>query len=293
MSIIRESTSIVHHTSTKEALMKILKNECFKVNYCTERIYVDGQKSLHIAVPMVSFADIKLSDYARVYRDSKKIEEETTALGYYGDYALCLSKEWARKNHVYPICYISKPGNMHDVAANYLLHDLSSYAQATIPPQDLGQDVELPNLASFCKHDIGYLERTLSASSAKRHKYAFYNEREYRYVPAHIPVKWNFFNTHSDYDQGKIMKDKCNKNLAEYLRFDLYSNVTGIVVKTEESIDELMELLNKMHNQRLKKLAEQYSKDPSIYKWKESQLNSQHNSLLTKIITTHQLLTEI
>jgi hypothetical protein len=285
MSILRESESIVHHTSHKDALVKILRNEQFKVNYCSERIYVDETKSVNIAVPMVSFADIRLSDYVRVYRDSKKIDEETIALGYYGDYAIGLTKKWARMNNIYPVCYVSKPESHNEVADNYVLKDLIPFAKVAILWEDKGGNVEegLPNLASFCKHNIGYIERDMPDSRTKRHKYAFYNEHEYRYVPSNVPVKWNFFNNGTDYNEGSNLKKRANQALSSYLKFDLFEDVTAIVVHNDNNIEEIIKVLAKKKDEKSKDLSDE----------KKILLNIQYDIMLTRIITTKQLLTEV
>lgn len=90
MDIRTENNSIFHHTSSVTTLQAILQKQAFKVQYCTEKIYLSKNTFLHIMVPMVSFADIRLTDYVRSFRQPTK--EGEYALGYYGDYAIGLLK---------------------------------------------------------------------------------------------------------------------------------------------------------------------------------------------------------
>ena len=86
------SESLFHFTSSRENIESILKDGFFWPIYCAE---VDKEYKDHLhacAFPMVCFCDIPLS----------QIEEHTND---YGNYAIAMSKEWAKKRGVSPVTY--------------------------------------------------------------------------------------------------------------------------------------------------------------------------------------------
>jgi hypothetical protein len=90
------SQSLFHFTNQAESLFDILKAG-FWPKYCLEDIgWQNFEKFDYIAFPMVCFCDIPLS----------RIAEHT---GYYGSYGIGLKKEWAEKNALNPVLYISSP----------------------------------------------------------------------------------------------------------------------------------------------------------------------------------------
>ena len=95
MSAISSST-LFHFTNTLENLLNILTVE-FRPHFCLEDFSILSRKSSPtkdqgIAVPMVSFCDLPLSQV------SKHMET-------YGYYALGLSKAWGMANGLAPVLY--------------------------------------------------------------------------------------------------------------------------------------------------------------------------------------------
>ena len=82
------SPSTLFHFTSKSGLKGILKDN-FKLKYCLEKIN-HREKPVEIAIPMVSFCDIKISE----------IKEHIEKYGYYG---IGLSKKWAFEKGLNPV----------------------------------------------------------------------------------------------------------------------------------------------------------------------------------------------
>ena len=85
------ANTLFHFTKTHENILSILENE-FYPNYSLEDWKPLSGKTHPIAIPMVSFCDIPLS----------QISNHTK---HYGNYALGLKKEWGIKNKINPVLY--------------------------------------------------------------------------------------------------------------------------------------------------------------------------------------------
>ena len=93
------SNTLFHFTRSAEALVGILKHE-FTPHYCLEDYSVlpaAAPESPNIAIPMVSFCDIPLS-------------QASEHLAQYGDFGIGLSKNWGMKKGVSPVLY-AYPGS--------------------------------------------------------------------------------------------------------------------------------------------------------------------------------------
>ena len=91
------SPSTLFHFTSKKGLKGILQNN-FKVKYCLEEIDND-EKPVEIAIPMVSFCNIKISE----------ITEHIEKYGYYG---IGLSKEWAFEKNLNPVIYMNSKSSL-------------------------------------------------------------------------------------------------------------------------------------------------------------------------------------
>lgn len=277
MDIRTENNSIFHHTSSVTTLQAILQKQAFKVQYCTEKIYLSKNTFLHIMVPMVSFADIRLTDYVRSFRQPTK--EGEYALGYYGDYAIGLSKEWAIQKNVSPIIYLPKPKTT--LPQNHFLKPLKGKEKRVLNDNDFGEKIDgLAPIASFCKHYEGILEKDPN----RKERYAFHNEQEWRYVPSDLPIRWNLYNNKSDadYQNKKKKKEILNKKIKRKLEFDLWNDVTYIVVKSEKYIDRIVEILEK-----------RYRKELALHPADNVKITQRFRYLCTCVITTEQLCSDL
>lgn len=277
MSLINENNSIFHHTSSMTNLVHILTKQAFKVQYCTERIYVSKNTGLHIAVPMVSFADIRLTDYVRSFK-MRNTGTNVQTLGYYGDFAIGLTKEWAIKKNIVPIVYVPKPLSSRMLPANHFLSPLVPYAVRSITANNLGKTINLPPIASFCKHYVGVLEN----KPGIRVEYAFHNEQEWRYVPSDLTIRWNYYNSMSDptYSIQKQKKINVNKRLKRTLDFSIWEDVSFVVVKSEAFVKTIVGIYDKIKQSKLNVAVTQQERD---------KINNHYTYLCSCIITTEQL----
>lgn len=92
--------STLFHFTEKQSLFKILK-DTFKVSYAREEI-TGPTHNRKFAVPMVSFCDIRLAEIKH-FIDKK-----------YGNYGIGLTKEWANRNDLNPVMYMSKHSKITD-----------------------------------------------------------------------------------------------------------------------------------------------------------------------------------
>lgn len=280
-----ENDSIAHHTSKYDVFAKIIKGESFLVQYCAEKIYVNKHKNIHIAVPMVSFADIRPTDYVRAFWRPKK-KGEKRIYGYYGDYAIGISKDWAVRHNVIPILYIPKPKESGEVLAqNNPIIELCNKARKKIPDNWKGKEMHnIPSIASFCKHYIGYLEKEEEKThEINRFEYNFHMEQEWRYVSPTIPIRWNFYNNNNDpnIDNEKKEKQERNKEIRETLSFNLWEDVTYIVVKSDNSLEKILKLIESKYKEKNRDLTLTDEDKKNLYK--------RYRYIQSCIVTTEQL----
>lgn len=160
---------ILFHFTSQESLFEILRTT-FKVSYARERIIGPTQRR-EFGVPMVSFSDLKLSELKKIIEDD------------YGKFGIGLSKEWANRNGLNPVMYISRHCSLTDSLINGVdgiyrhLNGLTNLAQITA----LGQSyLNIMDIYRYIKNYDGELER---ANQPLNENYRFADDREWRYVP--------------------------------------------------------------------------------------------------------------
>jgi hypothetical protein len=129
------SQSLFHFTNQAESLFDILKAG-FWPKYCLEDIgWQNFEKFDYIAFPMVCFCDIPLS----------RIAEHT---GYYGSYGIGLEKEWAEKNALNPVLYISSKSGLRDS----ILKSMDFAAEATKNSDEIDSNNQLDESRFLVSH---------------------------------------------------------------------------------------------------------------------------------------------
>jgi hypothetical protein len=90
--------TLFHFTGSKENLISILTDE-FCPHFCLEDLTIlnrsDDNAPFEIAIPMVSFCDLPLSQIG-------------FHLSVYGDYGIGMSKTWARRKGITPVLYLHR-----------------------------------------------------------------------------------------------------------------------------------------------------------------------------------------
>jgi hypothetical protein len=207
------SPSTLFHFTSKKGLLGILK-ENFKIKYCLEEIS-HAEKPVKIAIPMVSFCDIKISE----------ITEHIEKYGYYG---IGLSKDWAIQNGLNPAVYVNTESSF--------CNDLISVARKLFSDKKIDQTerVKQANILRYIKTYEGSLTR----KGKTIQKYRFADEREWRYVPNYDSsfLAWLGLEQYSTPEQKKLRNEEL-KN--EKLTFTA-NDILYIIVKEEKEIDEII-----------------------------------------------------
>lgn len=229
--------SIFHYTGKLNNLKKIIVDKAFKVSYCSEKITVerDGETSYFgIAIPMVSFCDIPLTD----------VESHTKKYGFYG---LGLSKQWAIKNGLNPILYLEKRSNITESVSSfdYLIGRLISYPELIDIDSDAFNNT-VKSLQQALNRSLGFMKNYSDDLNRKKENriiknYNFYEEREWRYVP----------NTIGN-NRLMLLDDEYEKNRESFnliankerLKFE-YSDVSYIILRENSKIDSFVKYINK------------------------------------------------
>ncbi|VWC64054.1 abortive infection system antitoxin AbiGi family protein [Burkholderia lata] len=157
------SNTLTHFTQKKEALFGILQGH-FKIFFCKETVRLTKRRQWNFYAPMVSFCDIPMSEI------KDHIEK-------YGSYGIGLTKEWAVKNGLNPVLYVSRESA------------LSESYHAAMKYYVEGEEEESASLGELALLDFfGYMknyEARLDRKGTRIDKYRFSDEREWRFVPRH------------------------------------------------------------------------------------------------------------
>ena len=153
------ANTLFHFTKTKENLISILQNG-FYPRYSLENIIFPGNP--RVAFPMVCFCDIPLS----------QIQNHS---GTYGEYALGLTKEWAKKNGLCPVLYTHR---------NSILFKSIERYDACLSKYYLSEDKkENDNVEKLVNHlfSIILFMKPYEGSEEDNTPIRYYDEREWRY----------------------------------------------------------------------------------------------------------------
>lgn len=207
------SPSTLFHFTSKNGLKGILKDN-FKLKYCFETIsHVD--KPIEIAIPMVSFCDIKIS----------QIKEHIEKYGYYG---IGLSKDWAMEKGLNPVIYLNSSSDF-SVGIIGVIKDIVKNKKLTIE--------ERMNLVNFLRYSKIY-EGDLVRKGKVINKYRFADEREWRYVPQKKTnhLAWLAKNQYDTQEK----KDTQNRTLLNEKLYFNANQILYLVVKKEKEIAEII-----------------------------------------------------
>jgi len=161
------ANTIFHFTKSIENIENILTNN-FSPRYCLERLDFMPKSNFDIAIPMVCFCDIPLS----------QITEHVKT---YGNYAIGLKKEWAIKNSISPVIYLNNDSRTTSSINNIFKRTAILDRLTNIIKQKTSADAtrDFLELLFYCKVYNGKMWR----DNKLKENITFYNEREWRYVP--------------------------------------------------------------------------------------------------------------
>lgn len=183
MSNIVSANTLFHFTKSIGHISDILQNGfhpkcCFEnldfiYNSCTE-----SSSSVKIAIPMVCFCDIPLS---QISTHKKK----------YGGYAIGLSKEWGERKGINPVLYELPHSNAVDIIKEFLrskfLHPLEK-KNASLESADNINEISSELLFLLC-YLKPYEGRMWDGKGFNGEKIRFYDEREWRYIPSYNRIR--------------------------------------------------------------------------------------------------------
>jgi hypothetical protein len=219
------SATLFHFTDSKAKLLSILENE-FHPRYCFERILLHN-KVVKCAFPMVCFCDIPLSQIKEhIYK--------------YGRYGIGLSKEWGRRNGLNPVFYLRSKSILSNSIEAIIVNLLEE--EITTRP---GVPNDLKNVIRYMKPYIGSYLRGVK----KRNRIRFYDEREWRYVPAESGSNIKFALNESEYKNPEML-NQANSILTNVRLHFEPSDIKYVIVKEEKGILEMVKALREIKGRK-------------------------------------------
>lgn len=241
MGYTLSANTLFHFTDSFDNLESILKYE-FYPKYCLENWNlvvpaIEGEKASEqreIAIPMVSFCDIPLSQIRKHVR-------------YYGSYALGLKKEWGMRNNICPVLYTYNESVLSNRLKTLFVRAFEGMDN-TEKNKFTDNFLDWLNLVKYVKPYEGYLWRD---DKYHEEKIKFYDEREWRFCPD-IPIS-SIQDEHKEDTPPIILNQKnflqsdeitsANKMLEEYKLSFEPKDIKYIIVKRE---DEILGMINKI-----------------------------------------------
>ena len=217
MSTISSST-LFHFTDTAEHLLSILENE-FRPHLSLEDFSLLTSKQakdrdFRMAIPMVSFCDIPLS-------------QATNHMDTYGHYAVGLTKAWGMQRGLTPVLYT------HDGSLSLkALVELGRLAKSQRKFSDSVADAIMANLSRVLLLSKPY-EGPYSRRGQPPKHVRFYDEREWRFIPPSlddVPVL-----SPSTYDDVAT-RDAANAKVAQYVLSFTPSDIRYVIVPSEAEL---------------------------------------------------------
>lgn len=218
------SNSLFHFTSNLKNLIGILTNDFFP-RFSYETLVLDFEKPpIEIAIPMVCFCDISLSQIA-------------SHINTYGHYGVGMSKEWGLRNKLNPIIYLNENSFIADAifqtsSAVYNLIDLNSRDSELVFN-------EFMKIINFLKPYMGDFKRKGEIFE----NYRYYDEREWRYIPAIVTEDGIPITLSKIEFENIVFLSNYNKKLIDFKLNFLPNDIKYIFVKSEDEIHTMIDSL--------------------------------------------------
>lgn len=216
------NSSIIHFTAEKAALIGIL-TQGFMVKYCIERFEgKTSSTSQSFGIPMLSFCDLPLS----------QVKDHTEK---YGSYGIGMKRDWAIRHQVSPVQYLEW-GSQHAQSLRLLVNSV-------LPTGDFNwlETTTIQRAAFEIIRHMKHYESDLTRGSVTILNYRFYDEREWRYVPA-FDVNFPMFlhpEQFADPDEKRRYDD-----MLSHIRIPFEpSEIKYLILKEETEIYEFIELI--------------------------------------------------
>lgn len=191
------SDSFFHYTNTIDIIEGILC-QGFRISYCLEEVYSDSEDEDEkaLAIPMVSFCDISLSNFDEVH---------------YGNYCIGMSRAWGIKRQLEPVMYY--PANKRCFSAKSVMRAMRSFLD-----DNNKKNVDDYSILSSAKP-------IRKISNPKNYNPDNYIEREWRklYYPAG-QYKWK---TKQEYEENS------KHTIDHYLKFTI-DDIDAVIIAKED-----------------------------------------------------------
>ncbi|HFD1835109.1 TPA: abortive infection system antitoxin AbiGi family protein [Clostridium perfringens] len=225
------ANTLFHFTNNIDNIINILTNE-FSPRYCMESFEFLGGCDLEIAIPMVCFCDIPLSQI------KNHIEN-------YGGYAIGLSKEWGGSKGINPVAYSIK-NSLSTKAISNVINIINRECE------DEQKKNDIDNAYDFMCNFVFYM-KPYEGNSWNKEKFdgkytRFYDEREWRYIPdIDVIKKYNidWFLEKEEFLDYKGRREYNNK-ISEIIKLSFEpDDIKYIIVNSE---DEILDLFRAIDN---------------------------------------------
>lgn len=215
------ANTLFHFTNSLENLINILTNH-FIPRFSLENYDCiappESTDEFAWGVPMVCFCDLPLS-------------QTGFHLSVYGEYGIGLAKSWGRSNGISPVLYVYPESTVTQTFGYLLGH--STRAEGDLK---LSLDKFLYEFTCFIKPYEGHFMRAGSKLTDIR----FYNEREWRYVPA-LPDDFYPDGMPSDVFADEALRVAANGRLTELSVINFEPNdIKYLIVRDDSEIVPLI-----------------------------------------------------
>jgi len=213
------SNTLFHFTKNENVIFEIFKSG-FWPKYSLEDIQWQGFKDLDfIAFPMVCFCDIPLG----------RISDH---IGFYGEYGLGLTKEWAERNNLNPLIYVSVGSDLNNCISKTMVNVLETFENNDEPVD------EIRYLIAYTKPTEGRM-----IIDGKPVKKEFYQESEWRYVPRNENITPHI--NRENHDDIEFL-DKAHLKTKEYTSLKFTPNdVSYVFVPKDSDIPNIINFMQK------------------------------------------------
>jgi hypothetical protein len=218
------------HFTKLPGLTGILHRRGFQLSYAREKLLGPAGKIVEMAIPMVSFCDLRLSELA-------------SHMDKYGRYGIGLSKEWGNRKGLNPVAYV----NANSELANSVIEGIEKVLNMVVEHPNDDEDhseayLNVMNMQRFMKSYQGPLERN---GVVQDEMYRFADEKEWRYV---LPLKYagDIF-PYANMDEVDTAEKKAGLNAAiqdELLEFAAL-DVKYIVVEYDREIGAVQDEISR------------------------------------------------
>lgn len=223
-----EETYLFHFTRERAALYGILK-DTFKPSYAREHFHsLLANYDNEAYVPVVSFSEMKKSDLENC--------------GFpYGNYGLCMMKEWAQSKHLCPVLYMDINSECLGSFIQGIQQSFHNWQESEIPDDKMIEAHN--NVMNILRYTKPYRDDLVRESGTVKN-YWFAKEQEWRYA---VPMdKCNDMAFISKEEFKKKKKAEWNKMIeTQTLGFEV-ADIEYVIVPADLDVQPLIDYVTKL-----------------------------------------------